>query len=176
MNKQTFIRAMAAIVVILAATLNAHAQLEFFNEKNQKIGMIFPDGKITNAQNQVIGYINADGKVTNAQNQQLGSIASNGTISDANARPILKTSLGRTATGKTTTPQNADVFQIMPDGKVTNAKNQQIATVKGEITGKTSWRTEAAVTPSDIKNLWSSVFFIFFDKTTIEKTTFKTSW
>ena len=176
MTKQITLRLLIAIAITLSTSAAALAQLEFFNEKGVKIGMIFPDGKVVDARERHLGNIGHDGKVVDPQGRALGSIAADGSIANARNQPIVKTVMGRGADanpGRVVSPQNAEVFQIMPDGRVVGPKSQQIASVKGNVkvvAEKTAWR---AATPDDIKNMWSSAFFIFFDKTVMEKTTLK---
>ena len=166
------IRTMIAIVITLAASVTtAHAQLAFLNEKNQVIGKISAAGKVIDPQGQALGNITPDGKVIDPQGRALGAINADGSITNARNATI-----GKTSNGKTIGENNQSLFQISSDGKVINPQNKVIATIKGDARniadkttlGKTAGKTTLA--NDDIKNLWASAFFIFFDKTNMAKT------
>ena len=159
------IRAMIAVVITLAALTPAHAQLEFLNEKNQVIGRISPDGKVTDANGVALGNITPDGKVIDPQGRALGAINADGSITGEKNQTISKTTMGKVVGEK-----NQSLFQISTDGKVIAADNKVVATVRGDAkTIKTS--LGKTILPNDeIKNLWASAFFIFFDKSNMAKT------
>ena len=84
---KTFIRVIASIALLLAATTAVYAQ-DVRNGNYQTVAHVRSDGTVQDGNYRTIGHVKSDGTVQDGSYRTIGHIKSDGTVQDGSYRTI----------------------------------------------------------------------------------------